>query len=673
MSSDKKNCVVPGCSSNRSVKRFEFPRNPTIGKIWLELIGNDSLDGSDYESIKKRNGKNILKKGVHPTLRLRPENVVPEVTQQVEAPSVLDPGISAQPPVDCPVPIIIDDVKCLCGEPVKELPSHKHGGRKFYKCQNMVVDGDCGFFMWVPGSSQTGNSQTEIDLEKSTPDDTVKCRCGEPAEGHIPESHLGQKFYRCRDVSGEGNCNFFVWASDIHTLPSLQSGIQSDPDMQPLITPKNSRKRLRQEESGLSFEMAKRPRTQDSLQALDQDQTFDDSEVENSTPVSTPRAPIKLFRRGFSNEKADETLDMQARQIRNLKRRKIKLEKLLESKNDPLAERFSKCYPTMNDAQKLWMDMMLIPKWTPAHVLKEKLKKMQVKICTETYSPVQTSFGKKEMPANSLIVGEHMLFMDKFIDSLNGPGPNDVAKEYRVPVTENSFHHEFWGEAKKEPTLKNGIKTIDDFRLLWKKFQRLGLKQMNQRNNNQDVVECSNAEYRAHVGDNDNPPADQIDGIFKTLLITSMTSKKSILGGNCSSDPGKRLLTWAKSIVQPDVPRSLGFRFIRQEHGFSHKTVVFMSMANMLKGARSSKLFKECNICLEKEEALTDEIIARRNQIHSDVKEMVVDGLPCVYVERDFIKEQTVIKKKTHTDRHFEILHVISSSRRVDFFSLQHV
>ncbi|KAJ8676600.1 hypothetical protein QAD02_012387 [Eretmocerus hayati] len=62
--------------------------------------------------------------------------------------------------------------------------------------------------------------------------------------------------------------------------------------------------------------------------------------------------------------------------------------------------------------------------------------------------PVQTSFGPKVMPPNSEAVGRHIIFMDKVIDSINGAAPGDAPNKNRVPVTEKSFHHDFWPVAK---------------------------------------------------------------------------------------------------------------------------------------------------------------------------------------------------------------------------------
>ncbi|KAJ8672944.1 hypothetical protein QAD02_004205 [Eretmocerus hayati] len=171
-------------------------------------------------------------------------------------------------------------------------------------------------------------------------------------------------------------------------------------------------------------------------------------------------------------------------------------------------------------------------------------------------------------------------------------------------------------------------------------FQGLGIKELHQRNKNEDFVECINGEYRIHGGSN---PL-----LIRFMAFSKHCHKHDVKEidhgrGDCRIELGKRFLTWAEKIVQLEIPSPaiLSFKFVRQEYGFSHKTVQFSTLAKILKEVTSSKLFKECPECVRQEQHPTEKDFARRNEIHDNVEETFVNGLPCVYVHRHSIKRQT--------------------------------
>lgn len=85
---DKQSCIVPGCPSDRTKKRFIFPIEENNGLLWKTAVAAEELTDLSYNEIRKRKycvchlhfeerfiiksalGKSTLVKSAIPTLRL---------------------------------------------------------------------------------------------------------------------------------------------------------------------------------------------------------------------------------------------------------------------------------------------------------------------------------------------------------------------------------------------------------------------------------------------------------------------------------------------------------------------------------------------------------------------------------------------------------------------------
>ena len=96
---------------------------------------------------------------------------------------------------------------------------------------------------------------------------------------------------------------------------------------------------------------------------------------------------------------------------------------------------------------------------TDCHVIKDKVKKMKVKLAAQVFSTRVASTMR--MLVNNGKMGifregaigtvEFLQFIDFLFDSLNGHTmyPEGGTKRYRCAITETSKHEEFWGKATK--------------------------------------------------------------------------------------------------------------------------------------------------------------------------------------------------------------------------------
>ena len=127
-------------------------------------------------------------------------------------------------------------------------------------------------------------------------------------------------------------------------------------------------------------------------------------------------------------------------------------------------------------------------------------------------------------------------FFNKLFNSVNALN-EDKVYELRRPVTAKSKHHKFWDEAlsflknisfvekdsgnpsKEIPTFKYWIRTIEAFKLLWKKVSDAGFIELKTRYMNQDPLEIFFGQIRSQTVTNRNPTPVQFESFFKSLFF----------------------------------------------------------------------------------------------------------------------------------------------------------
>ena len=150
-------------------------------------------------------------------------------------------------------------------------------------------------------------------------------------------------------------------------------------------------------------------------------------------------------------------------------------------------------------------------------------------------------------------------------------GTNDVHygddHPKRIPWSAESYHAEFFANARKQlrsirfintetkkpvttdiPCLQNFINTLQRFELLWAKLEGMGFQNFATRNINQDQLEIFFGTVRGHDFRSTKPTCYQFKAIFKTLVITKLTSKHSS-GYNCEDDSGAIPLPQYKTLL----------------------------------------------------------------------------------------------------------------------------
>ena len=156
--------------------------------------------------------------------------------------------------------------------------------------------------------------------------------------------------------------------------------------------------------------------------------------------------------------------------------------------------------------------------------------------------------------------------MNAIGDGINGVSSGDKHPK-RIPWAKGSYHSEFFTNARRQlrsmrfvhpetrkplktdiPCLKNLIDTLQGFKLLWGKLQSLGFESFGTRNINQDSLENLFGQVKAHDFRSNKPTCYQFETIFKSLLITSLTSKRSP-GFNCEEDSGEFILSQCNSLL----------------------------------------------------------------------------------------------------------------------------
>ncbi|XP_033225224.1 uncharacterized protein LOC117178093 [Belonocnema kinseyi] len=221
-----------------------------------------------------------------------------------------------------------------------------------------------------------------------------------------------------------------------------------------------------------------------------------------------------------------------------------------------------------------------VPDLTEQHVYIDKIKKIRVKLMMQVFSrklfrfvdllakagTINTKIGPLTVPPSGSNTAFVLQLMNALGDGMNGVSSGDNHPK-RIPWPKGSYHSEFFKNARRQlksmrfvhretrkpirtdiPCLQNLIDTLQGFQLLWKKLQSLGFKSFYTRNINQDPLENFFGQIKAHDFRSKKPTCYQFEDIFKSLLITSLTSKHSP-GFNCEEDSGEFILSDCKSLL----------------------------------------------------------------------------------------------------------------------------
>ena len=98
------------------------------------------------------------------------------------------------------------------------------------------------------------------------------------------------------------------------------------------------------------------------------------------------------------------------------------------------------------------------------------------------------------------------------------------------------------------PCIQNLIDTLHGFRMLWKSLKSSELKSFDTRRINQDLLENFFGNVRSHDFRSNKPTCYQFESIFKSLLISNLTSKTSP-GYNCENDDGDFILSETRVLL----------------------------------------------------------------------------------------------------------------------------
>ncbi|KAJ8666513.1 hypothetical protein QAD02_008175 [Eretmocerus hayati] len=423
--SDKKHCIVTGCESDRSVISLGIPKDPGVRQKWLQVSKNPEFNALDKTIVR----------GYHVCKFHSPDNLTrlggSNKTHFVRG-SVPPLGL------DHPVP------KCESGDPAKELPVHRdgpHGGKIYYECQKPIGHGSCGFLMLKVGSGV-------LNVKKPTTSS--------------PCSH--------RTVSTPSN-------PVSSTENPIQIGRKSSAPIE--LTPRSSL-------------TTKRARYDVNISTLSHPLFFQSGINEDvidklMDAVMTMTKLQKLILFGFDECSSMPHLDLDEEDDR------IKgFVEYSEDKEAVMADHASFIViKSLENDNKLPFAYVIASLADQGSKTRDAIRKLREE--TEALRLLGVPMREREF----------FEFFDKVIDSLNGPGRGNEEKKFRKVITETSFHHEFSKEAKEKihrmrfckrnekagPTLKNIVLTIEGYQRMWKRLSSLGMKEMNQMNNNQDMVE----------------------------------------------------------------------------------------------------------------------------------------------------------------------------------------
>lgn len=131
-------------------------------------------------------------------------------------------------------------------------------------------------------------------------------------------------------------------------------------------------------------------------------------------------------------------------------------------------------------------------------------------------------------------------------------------------MTNSSPHNIFWDQALEKlrsfnfirngkffipPSLRNLIRTIKNFKDLWKEIAVLGFPHLMPRTFNQDPLENFFGKIRQRGHRNVNPTPTDFNNYYKSLLVNHLTSAQSV-GANCEDDKAEILLSLQRLVSQ---------------------------------------------------------------------------------------------------------------------------
>ncbi|XP_076247801.1 uncharacterized protein LOC143187475 [Calliopsis andreniformis] len=227
----------------------------------------------------------------------------------------------------------------------------------------------------------------------------------------------------------------------------------------------------------------------------------------------------------------------------------------------------------------------MMKRLTNEHVVPEKIPKMKVKYASQVFSEtvashigflsrhqcvVETDHGPLKIPKEEgLTTAEVLNFFNKLFDSVNGHSAATEA-QLRTVISEASAHEEFWSDAikyikcmryvhplTKMPVsgslcLKNWMKTISAFQVLWRLLKTQGFKNFKTRLINQDPLENFFGCIRSVGHQNVHPTPYGFQVAYKNVLINNITSSQSI-GFNCEDVcSGHFLFTLKKLLTEEE-------------------------------------------------------------------------------------------------------------------------
>lgn len=153
-------------------------------------------------------------------------------------------------------------------------------------------------------------------------------------------------------------------------------------------------------------------------------------------------------------------------------------------------------------------------------------------------------------------------------DSVNAHLISDPNAPLRCVVTAGSAHHQFWEQClndlkrmqfvnpltlkkKSVPSLRSWVYIFEGFQKIWKFVESKGFSELKTRIVSQDPLENYFGRVRSFGGRNITPSCRQFAAIYKSLLITNVTSAQSLVS-NCESTCDGEMLFAVDDMISDD-------------------------------------------------------------------------------------------------------------------------
>ena len=225
------------------------------------------------------------------------------------------------------------------------------------------------------------------------------------------------------------------------------------------------------------------------------------------------------------------------------------------------------------------------------------------------------------MPAEGIHTAYFLQLMNRIADGTNGVHYGDDHPK-RIPWSAESYHAEFFANTRRQlrsirfihsetqkpvttdiPCLQNLINTLQGFELLWAKLEGMGFDNFATRTINQDPIENFFGNVRSHDFRSNKPTCYQFEAIYKSLLITNLTSKHSP-GYNCEDDSGAFLLPQYNTLLS-------GTGYLPDEEDDEETNEVQDKEAVPLKSIEGTKINNSADIIKSVKRSLPALIICR--------------------------------------------------------------